>query len=304
MTMSVETQLFRIAHISDLHFSTITWSPTQFFSKRWVGNANLLFRRMKEFGHDQLQELIKIFHDKQIDLLIVTGDLSTTSKKNEFVLARLFLDQIKNAGIEVVTLPGNHDHYTKSDYLKQTFYEYFKSTFSKTEDTFADINLKDQKISVKKILNGYWIVTLDTSLATPLFSCHGNFSLSIEETLRKVLSSIPNEDKVIIANHFPIFTSDSKHKHLLRDNALRQVLSDFPKVKFYLHGHTHRHSIADLRNAGLPIILDSGCTSHKKRGSWNLIELSPTTCDIIPFSWTINGQSIGWKEKSKIHFNV
>ena len=304
MTMSVETQLYRIAHISDLHFSTITWSPTQFFSKRWVGNANLLFRRMKEFGHDQLQELVRIFQDKQIDLLIVTGDLSTTSKKNEFILAKLFLDEIKNSGIEVITLPGNHDQYTKSDYHKQTFYEYFKSSFSHVEDIFSDINLKDQKVSVKKIQNDYWIITLDTSLATPLFSCHGNFSLSIEETLRKVLGSIPLNDKVIIANHFPIFTSDSKQKHLLRDNALRQVLSDFPKVKFYIHGHTHRHSIADLRNAGLPIILDSGCTSHKKRGSWNLIELSSAACDIIPYSWNGNGRSMGWIEKPKIHFTI
>ena len=304
MTTSIETKVFRIAHISDLHFSTFTWSPTQFFSKRWVGNANLLFRRMKEFCHSQLNELTQVFIEKKIDLLIVTGDLSTTSKKNEFLLAQAFLNKIKNAGVEVITLPGNHDHYTKLDYKNQTFYDFFKSSISKSEDIFSDINLKDQKISVKKLPDGYWLVALDTSLATPLLSCHGNFSEQIEDSLRKVLTSIADEDKVILANHFPIFTSDSKHKHLLRDNALRQVLSEFPKVKVYLHGHTHRHSIADLRNAGLPIILDSGCTSHKKKGSWNLLELNKQTCKITSYSLAKQDQSNGWKERSTVSFTI
>lgn len=303
MQRSVETKHFRLAHISDLHFSQLSWNPAQFLSKRWIGNANLLLRRIREFQHDKVYKLLDHFKKESVDYVLISGDLSTTSLNSEFAKASEFLSQLKNLGIEVITLPGNHDHYTKKDYKNKTFYQFFDSYFCKEDSPLAEYNLKDHKVTVKKLQLAWWLVALDTAIATPLLACHGNFTAEIEATLRKVLSEIPEGGSVILANHFPLFTSDHVHKHLLRDAALRDLLHQFPKVKFYLHGHTHRHCIADLRNAGLPILLDSGCTAHEEKGTWNLLDFSNDGCTVKAFRWsTSDKEQWDWNEKTQASF--
>lgn len=303
MMGSQATKTFRLAHISDLHFSQLSWNPAQFFSKRWIGNANLLLRRMREFQHDKVYKLLDHFKEEGVDYVLISGDLSTTSLPSEFSKASQFLAKLKELGIEAITLPGNHDHYTKKDYQNKTFYQYFDTHFCSNDSPFAEYNLKDHKVTVKKLDLDWWLVALDTAIATPLLACHGHFTEEIEKTLRKVLTSLPEGGKVILANHFPIFTSDHVHKHLIRDVALRDVLHDFINVKFYLHGHTHRHCIADLRNAGLPILLDSGCTAHEEKGTWNLLDFSEEGCKVKAFRWNLNEESEwDWNEKTSTSF--
>ncbi|MCX6989082.1 MAG: metallophosphoesterase [Chlamydiae bacterium] len=305
MSDLVQTPSFRLAHLSDLHFSNLCWNPMQFTSKRWIGNANLLLRRMHEFRHDKVYQLAEYFKEIQVKYLLVSGDLSTTSQNCEFEQAVAFVKSMQAVDIEVITLPGNHDHYTKKDYKKHTFYNFFSSYFCQPDSPFAKYNLRDHKVAVKNLGLGYWLVTLDTALATPLLACHGHFSRLIESTLQEVLSLIPADDKVIMANHFPLFTCDSKSKHLQGDNRLRNLLHQFPIVKLYLHGHTHRHCIADLRNAGLPILLDSGCASHKKTGSWNLLDCSKDSCTVKPHYWSESIQSRGtWAQKKATLFTL
>lgn len=305
MSSAKQTQSFRLAHLSDLHFSKVCWSPMQFLSKQWIGNANLLFRRIREFQHDQIHQLAEYFKQLQVDYVLVSGDLSTTSQPYEFEQARLFLNKLESNNIEVITLPGNHDHYTKKDFKTQKFYEYFNTNFSQTSLPFAQYNLKDHKVSVKQLSPSYWLLALDTALATPLFACHGSFSEEIEETLRTILNLIPSDDTVIIANHFPLFTCDSQRKHLQGDDRFRKLLQEFHNIKFYMHGHTHRHCIADLRSAGLPILLDSGCASHKTSGSWNLLDFSQGSCTVKPYYWNQSGGSTAcWIEKKSTVFNL
>jgi len=303
MKGSVETKHFRLAHISDLHFSQLSWNPTQFLSKRWIGNANLLLRRMREIQHDKVYRLLDHFKKEEVNYVLISGDLSTTSLPCEFAKASEFLTKLKSMGVEVITLPGNHDHYTKKDYVNKTFYQYFDASFGREGCSFAHYNLKDHKLAVKKLDLDWWMIALDTAIATPLLSCHGNFTSEIASNLRKVLNELPEDSKVLLANHFPLFTSDHLHKHLIGDAALRDLLHEFPKVKFYLHGHTHRHCIADLRNAGLPILLDSGCTAHEEKGTWNLLDFSENTCSVKPYRWSsIDKGAWDWNEKNPTSF--
>ena len=84
--------MYKIAHISDLHISRITYNISQFFSKRFVGNFNLLLKRKKNFKEEILKELYEIFEKEKIDCIIVSGDLSSTSLKREFEEGRKFFD--------------------------------------------------------------------------------------------------------------------------------------------------------------------------------------------------------------------
>ncbi len=284
----------RIAHISDLHFAKLSLNPLQLFSKRFIGNLNSLFSRKKVFLPGRLAALLPLFEEQKITHVIITGDLSTTSYKKEFKLAALFIEELEQRGITVITLPGNHDHYTKRAYKDKSFYTFFKSQFHKE----SKYNLKDHALSVSPLKKNWWLVTLDTARATSWISSQGVFTPELEHRLEEVLLAIPKQDKVIIANHFPFFRHDSFRKTLRRASALRALVKRFSNVVFYIHGHTHRHCIADLRINGFPIILDSGSTTHRDRGSWNMIDIQASGCTVDAFNWKGS-----WQKAKQEHFN-
>jgi len=282
--------LLRVAHLSDLHFADLSWSPLQFFSKRWLGNVNLLFSRRPHFFEDRLKSIPELLTTLDVGLVVISGDLSTTSRKKELTRAALFVKSLEKRGIEVIAIPGNHDHYTKSAFRKKLFYDYFSPQFD------PPFNLKDHGVAVKALKNRWWVVALDTAIATSWISSQGLFSEKIEENLKTALKQIPEGGRVIIVNHFPFFQHQSPRKTLIRAKALQETLRAFPKICFYLHGHTHIHTIADLRPDGLPFVLDSGSTPHKK-GSWNLIDIRKEGAAIDVFQW-----NEGWQKTKREEF--
>lgn len=277
----------RLAHISDLHFAKATFNPSQFFSKRWLGNLNLILFRKREFLPEHLLSLPALFKEQKVDLVIITGDLTTTSLKQEFEAALNFTRAIEKEGISVLTIPGNHDQYTKSAYKKQLFYQFFPS------------DLKEQGIAIKPLANKWQIVSLDMAVATGLASSRGLFSQELEKKLEETLTRIPKDSSIILTGHFPFFHPDSPRRALVRGDALAKILQRFPQVKFYLHGHTHRHTIADLRSSGFPIILDSGSATHVQVGTWNLIDIGDKGCEIQMFK---RENSTPWQAAQKQAF--
>lgn len=234
--------------------------------------------RKKNFCQDRLPSLVSLFKEERVTHLVVTGDLSTTSHPKEFGLAQEFLSEVENRGILVHALPGNHDNYTRKAFAERTFYKFF------------DTPLKDKGVHVKSLAPHWWLITLDTTLATSLISSHGFFSEEIEAALEEELAQIPQGDKVILANHFPFFEHESPRKSLKRAEALRALILRSPKIVFYLHGHTHAHCIADLRGSGFPIILDCGSTPHRTTGAFHLIEIEKSRYTIKVYRWDSDWQ--------------
>jgi 3',5'-cyclic AMP phosphodiesterase CpdA len=284
----------KIAHISDLHFSFLTWNPLQFFSKRWIGNFNLFTTRKRAFDHRQLETLPSLFSSFDVSNVVISGDLSSTSLRREFSHASLWTQKLERGGCSVVALPGNHDHYTRSAYKKKAFYRFFPSELSPNDPLGLHFNLSTHKVSSRFLGQGWWLVALDTACATSLISAQGYFSPECEYNLQLLLEAIPSQDRVILTNHFPLFEHEASRKTLIRSQALRDLLRSFPKVKMYLHGHTHRHCVADLRESGFPIVIDSGSAAQSVRGSWNLLEIAQNTCKLRVFSWNKEGRE--WKE--------
>jgi DNA repair protein SbcD/Mre11 len=93
----------RILHIADLHLG---WRP------RDLDDARASARRERRDG--LLAEAARTAIDEQVDLVIVAGDLFETFDPDpalaEHVVAELA--RLCAAGIEVVTVPGNHDELT------------------------------------------------------------------------------------------------------------------------------------------------------------------------------------------------
>ena len=273
----------KIAHISDLHFARVSYSIGQFFSKRWVGTINAFLLRGKDFLEERPHTLLPMFDKLGVTHVMISGDLSTTSFVREFHAAESFVDALKEAGYKVFLIPGNHDHYTKRSCKKRIFYDHFP-------ESYGTYSLKKDGVTMTKLGKGWWLVCLDTTKAASIFASTGTFSPEVEKNLRKALGEIPAGEKVLLMNHFPFFEHEHPKRQLVRAGALKKVLKDHPQVQLYLNGHTHRHSLVDLRESNLPIVTDSGSVAHKTRGSWNFIHLTEKKCDLSVYKW-----NDGWK---------
>lgn len=275
----------RIAHISDFHFTHLTWNPFRLLSKRFLGHFNWLLTRKKRFFENQLDPLPDLLDKLKVDLVLLGGDFSTTALKEEFEKGRRFVQKIKQPWIAI---PGNHDHYTKWSYRRKHFYRYFPNKRPAVTHPVEFFTLKDHKIEAHPIGSGWWVIALDTALPTHLYSSEGLFSEKLEAHLNEVLGLIPATDSILLLNHYPFFRNDAPRRNLKRAESLQRILERDPRIRLYLHGHTHRHTVADLQESQLPILLDSGSCAQGRKGAWNLIDMSADGCTISTYRWDHN----------------
>ncbi|MCB1117219.1 MAG: metallophosphoesterase [Chlamydiia bacterium] len=274
----------RIAHLSDLHFAKPSFGLGQFFSKRWLGNLNTLTRRGKAYCNERPFKLIPYLKELGVQMCLITGDFTSTANEQEFALSKKFTQALDNAHIAWFAIPGNHDCYTAQNMREKTFYKSFPDQFKTSA-----FRLSDARVTDGPLCEGWWLLALDTTLATPLISSEGHFPESLEKQLPSILANIPKGQKVLMINHFPFFQHERKKRRMQRGFHLQKLLEDSPSVQLYLHGHTHRLCLADLRNSRLPIILDSGSAAHHMLSSFNLIDLHPNTCDVNVYHWNDTG---------------
>ena len=180
----------------------------------------------------------------------------------------------------MITLPGNHDHYTKKAYKKKLFYDYFHPSF----EYDSPFNLKDHGVAVKNLGNNWHLIVLDTTCLPTMISSQGHFSPMIEKHLQELLASLKGQN-VILANHFPFFQHENLRKRLVRGEEMKKLFSEHPNIRLYLHGHTHRFCVADLRVSQLPIVLDSGSTCHRTKGGCHILEIDGNGCQLEMFKW-------------------
>jgi len=270
-----------IAHLSDLHFShySCTLSP-----KKLLGNLNLFFHRKRQYPTERPFSLIKTLKQKQVTHVIISGDLTATSYKQEYAVAKAFIEQLQRIGMQVFLVPGNHDHYTSQDYKSKIFYHYFPSHYTSPSSKMCTFTLRNHGVTSITLIQGWRLVLLDTTVSTSLFSSVGLFSLDVEKNLKSLLAYIEKDEKVLLVNHFPFFQHGQRRHRLLRGKFLQNLICNNPHISLYLHGHTHHHTISDLRSHNLPLILDSGSTGHTS-GSWNLMQLNNTTLDLTVYRW-------------------
>lgn len=271
----------KLAHISDLHFGKLSFGISQLFSKRWIGMMNLLLSRRKHYLNSRPETLFDIFEAQGVTDVLITGDLTTTSFKKEYEMAKQFVEQLHERGMKTFIIPGNHDHYTKQSFKQKLFYSYFPDKY----DDICPFSLKEHGVTYFHYDQDWWIVLLDTSIATPFYHSIGFYSPRIEDHLNQALSRIPNNARIILGNHFPFFQHESPRRRLRRGGELQTLIRKEKNIYMYLHGHTHRHILADLRENGLPLVMDSGSVSHKTHGTWNLLELSAHQCLIQVYSY-------------------
>ena len=270
----------KLVHLSDPHFSHITFNPNQLLTKRWIGNMNLLLFRRHAYQTEHLTHLPELFDSLDVEHVCITGDFSSLSSDSEFAAGKEFVDSFSQP---VYFLPGNHDCYIKEVEKIHRFYDFFPS-----ED------LKNKRVEKKSLGKRWWWVGLDCALATPPFYSLGRFFPETERELERVLGEIPKEDRVIIGNHFPLYPSNRPMHDLDRAFELQEILKHHPQVKLYLHGHDHKYYIKDKRDEGLPLVFNSGSAAHKPDGTFYLFDLHDEECLVERFLFRKEKETFSW----------
>lgn len=262
-------QELRIVHLGDLHFhQTWVW-PWQLLGKRALGQTNLWLNRRRRFRQKLWPEFAKRIAELAPDLILASGDMSTTSLLGEFAQARRALEALPHAPLRVV--PGNHDRYTIRSHRRREF----EACFAPWTATTWPARWREK---------GVEIIGLDPTRPTVL---HASGSLSPEamQRLSEFLRSAP-PGPVIVLCHYPLGTppnmpDEPRHHALEQRRELRAALARSGRPIVYLHGHVHKQWFwrpkdapnVQAINGGAPMMLGK---AHPFGQGFLQIHLSPS----------------------------
>lgn len=241
----------KFVHIGDLHVwdHAFVWQELH-HPKRWIGPLNLMLNRRKRFPPSYRLPAIDAVLNEKPDVVIFTGDFTTLSLREEFVMAAALFERIfEKLGPQFIAIPGNHDRYTPGSEAADHLHHYLsflprERVFTRQLDMRLTLVCVDHSYPLKLRSNG--IVKDDVHQA-------------LEETLARMKKT---NQQVILAGHYPYATPpehpESWQHGLIGAERLGALVKEY-KPLLYLHGHQHRRW--RLRDPQTPDTLCLNCGS-------------------------------------------
>ena len=222
----------RIVLLGDIHLYRLSVPPWRLLSNRLVGQLNLWLRRRHHFDRSLLPGVIGQVLAIKPDMLLLSGDLTTTAIESEFADVRAAL-RPATSQIDTFAVPGNHDRYT--------FTSAWTRRFEKHIEPFAPGSFPH----LRKLTDRWYLLALDPALPR-LFSSRGRVGKRQLHEAQRLLDSLEGDVGLLLVCHYPCWTPPGvrwKWDHRLADAGalLRLVCSaarKHPHVLF-VHGHIH-----------------------------------------------------------------
>ena len=254
-------QTFRIIHLSDIHFGEFhrfTSSGATTRLERLTGGSLL------ESIADDIQSI-----GATPDLIVISGDLTSTGNQDEFKEIETFLSEIcKRFDLDptrFLIVPGNHDVLwgRESDAASNGDYLTFSSRFFK-------LPVQEMELPSYKFEDIFFI-GLDTTKL--LSQNYGGLGVVGEEQLRaatkKVLEASDAQIKFLVLHHHLLPVSWVESGPIER---IKSMTLDAPTILAWaqshgftgiIHGHQHQHFISTFHLAdrkGVPFIITGGAS--------------------------------------------
>ena len=251
----------RIIHLSDLHFGT--------HDPRLV---------------DAVEEQVNA---DEPDLVVISGDLTQRATTEQFKEACGFLDRLRDAGHDVLAVPGNHD-VPLYDVLRR-----FLSPLTRYRRYIDD--------TLCPFIELPGVSVLGINSARSLTFKDGRISHEQMDFIRESFSRTPAETMRILVTHHPMFAlpvsvGPELGKAIGRQDHALDAIAE-AGVGMLLAGHNHRASSHDASElvtcAGSALVIQAGtATSVRLRGeeqSFNRIQIDGDDVAVIELSW--NGEA-------------
>jgi predicted phosphodiesterase len=273
----------RIIQLSDIHVWRYSYNPLHLFNKRLLGTASLIAGRARKFRLERLEAVMARVRDLAADHVLITGDLTTTALRAEFLDAREALADVLVDPDRVTVIPGNHDRYTTRSVRRRDFEEFFGA--------FAPAK------------NYPWLRYLDPFTAIlgldptrSHISARGSLPTAQIAKARAMLSNLSTPPRrLIVACHYPVaaphgHAPELKRKRMINDFEVADWLGELgPHV--YCCGHVHAAWAfvpATLTNqlclnSGAPLLRDP--TGLRPPGFLE-IEMHDRDVSVLHHAWT------------------
>ncbi len=245
----------RIVHLSDLHFG----------------------------AHDErLVEAVERSVDElKPDLVVVSGDFTQRAKTEEFAEACRFLERLREAGHEVLGVPGNHD-VPLYDVLRR-----FLSPLTRYKRFIDDVLCPVHE------LRGAIVLGINT--ARSLTFKDGRINAEQVEFIRDTFSRSDPESVRVLVTHHPLFAltvGDELQSAIGRQEMALDAIEE-AGVDVLLAGHNHQASVNSARDlvtrAGGALVVQAGtATSTRVRGqdqSFNLLDIAGSRVVLTVYRW-------------------
>ena len=223
----------RLVLIGDIHFYRLWVPPWLLLSKRILGQMNLWLNRRHQFDRTLLAPLVRHVRTIEPDMLLFSGDLTSTALPGEFDDVMKALSPIVDA-CPTVMVPGNHDRYT------------FTSARSRHFETSAGDSVPRQFphfVRLPSPADRWHLLALDG--AVPRFiTSRGLAGADQLAQARKQIASLTDSDGLVVLCHYalrrPLGRGPMRWPHRLADAAeVEAMLADCPARILYVHGHVH-----------------------------------------------------------------
>ncbi len=221
----------KIIHISDLHFP-ISIPIWKLRGKMISGYLNFKIRRESKYPPEAVRALFQKIKSLPYDLLIISGDITNLSHKNEFLESKKILHSLLNE--KAFLIPGNHDRYVVSA-LEPV--DLFTSTFVNNIGT----QLETCRYYLKILeLKNFYVIGWDSNHPSMIGDASGFLEQNI---IDETLNFLRNKTKpYFLVCHHPIWNPPDKQEHNFhklrnRDYVFQRLLENPPLA--YFHGHLH-----------------------------------------------------------------
>lgn len=242
------------------------------------------------------------------DLVVISGDFTQRARTDQFQEACRFLTRLRDAGHDVLAVPGNHD-VPLYDVLRR-----FLSPLTRYRKYVDETLCPFHRLADAAVLG------LNT--ARSLTFKDGRLNREQIDFVHREFDRVPGSDMRVLVTHHPLFALPVDDAGLLGKPLGRQELAldavQEVKVDLLLAGHNHRastHRASDLvTRAGGALVVQAGtATSTRVREepqSFNIIDLAAGKMSLALMRWTgerfeagvptqFRRDSDGWREASQ-----
>ena len=217
------------------------------------------------------------------DLVVISGDFTQRARTEQFEEAGAFLMRIRDAGHDVLAVPGNHD-VPLYDVLRR-----FLSPLTRYK------RFIDDSLCPFIEINGAAVLGINT--ARSLTFKHGHVSHEQMQHIRETFAKTNVNQPRILVTHHPLFAlpvgDGPELGHLMDDHELALDAIAEAGVDLLLAGHNHRASVNDaaslVKGAGKALVIQAGtATSTRTRDelqSFNRIEIDGSGVKVTIQAW-------------------
>lgn len=218
------------------------------------------------------------------DLVIISGDFTQRAKTEQYQEACRFLEKLRDAGHDMLAVPGNHD-VPLYDVLRR-----FLSPLGRYKKYIDDTLCPWHR------LDGVSVLGLNT--ARSLTIKDGRINSEQRDFVCRHFEEAPEGDLKVLVTHHPLFALPVSDEGILGRPIGRQELAldvvNELGIDLLLAGHNHRASTHQARDlvtrAGGALVVQAGTATsvrlREEEQSFNILEVAPGTVTLGLKRWT------------------